>query len=150
MRMNIKFNKIFWMIGLHLFVIFWTLGYLIADNTPPYIYFADESYVKPSVTQKGHQVEVYWKLKVNRICPGHIIRSIVDEKTGVKFSYDPYPAISAIKIGDDHLSRTFLLPEGISPGKKIYRANAEYVCNPLQRFWPLKVQTPDLQFEIIP
>lgn len=146
----IKTNKCFWMLGLILCAAFGMLGYLIADNQPPYVYFADASYVKPSVTQKGHQVEVYWKLKVNRICPGHIIRSIVDEKTGVKFSYDPYPAISAIKIEDDHLSRTFLLPEGISPGKKIYRANAEYACNLLQRFWPLKVQTPDLYFEIVP
>lgn len=145
-----KSGRAFWLLAANMICIFGSFGYLIADNQPPYTYYPDESYVKPSTTYPGHQVEVYWKLKVNRVCRGTAVRIIVDERTGARFSYDPTAATATIKLGDDHLRRTFLLPDGISPGKKMYRAEGEYVCNILQRFFPLKVVTPELQFEVLP
>jgi hypothetical protein len=63
-------------------------------------------------------------------------------------SYDPTPALGTVKIGDTSIERTFFLPEGMLPGRKLYRANAEYICNPLHRIWPLKVQTPDIPFDV--
>ena len=139
----------FWLVAIYLTIVFGAFGFMLADNQPPYVYDVSQSYVKPNPTIPGHQVEVFWKLKkINRICPGSNVRTIVDERTGASFSYDATPAMATIKFGDDHLSRTFLLPDGISTGRKIYRANLEYACNPLQRFWPLKVQTPDLHFEV--
>lgn len=140
--------KLIWIIGVNVACICGWIGYMAADNQPPYDYFVTESYVVPSPSLAGHQVTVHWKLKVNRICPGFIIRTIVDAKTMARVSYDPAPAFGMVRTDDDHLDRTFFLPEGMRPGPKIYRANAEYVCNLLQRIWPLKVQTPDLHFEV--
>jgi hypothetical protein len=140
--------KPFWFAGCTIAVISGLIAYLLADNQPPYVYDAEQSYVIPSHTSPGHQVAVHWSIKVNRLCPGSIVRTIVDARTGARTSYDPTPAILTIETTDTVLDRTFLLPQGMGLGRKIYRANAEYVCNPLQRIWPLKVQTPDLLFEV--
>jgi hypothetical protein len=140
--------KLFWFSGYLIATLFGLFAYLLADNQPPYVYIVDESYVIPSHVSPGHQVAVHWSIKVNRLCPGSIVRTIVDARTGARVSYDPTPAILTIESGDTALDRSFLLPDGIRPGNKIYRANAEYICNPLQRIWPLKVQTPDLFFEV--
>lgn len=142
--------RVFWVVGLNLAAILGLLAFMIADNQPPYTYFADGSYLIPERAAPGHQISVHWKIKVNRLCPGAIVRTVVDARTGARMSYDPTPAMVTIQMGDSSLDRTFLLPQGMGPGRKLYRANAEYVCNPLQRIWPLKVQTPDLFFDVEP
>lgn len=140
--------KIVWIIGVNIACLFGWLAYMVGDNQPPYSYIVEQSYVIPNPSQSGHQVQVHWQFKINRLCPGSIVRTVVDAKTGAKFSYDPTPALGTVRGGDDHLDRTFFLPDGIRPGPKLYRANAEYICNPLHRIWPLKVQTPDIPFEV--
>lgn len=121
---------------------------MFADNQPPYTYDAEHSYIKPDPSDGGKQVIVHWAIKVNRLCPGSIYRTIVDARTGAKVTYDATPAFLSIKQDDTVLERSFHLPEEILSGPKIYRANAEYYCNPLQRFFPLKVQTPDIKFTV--
>lgn len=140
--------KLFWFAGYAIAIGFGGCAYLLADNQPPYIYDIEQSYVIPSRASPGHQVAVHWSIKVNRLCPGSIVRTIVDARTGARMSYDPTPGDMTIEPTDTVLDRTFLLPQGMGLGPKIYRANAEYACNPLQRIWPLKVQTPDLLFEV--
>lgn len=132
-------------------VIIAPMVYMMADNQPPYDYDGVNSQVIPSQTPAGRQLRVHWVLKrVNRICPGSITRTIVDQKSGTRISYDPAPAATNVELGDTELDRTFLLPPEIPPGKKWYYADAEYACNPLQRFYPLKLRTPRLSFEVVP
>lgn len=126
------------------------VSYMAFDTQPPYVYDAVSSYVVPRQTLAGHQITVHWKLaSVNRVCPGVITRNIVDARTGVRVTYDPVPAAGSF---DDHeLDRTFFLPQGITPGPKLYYADGAYGCNLLQRYWrPLVVRTPSLAFEILP
>lgn len=126
------------------------LSYMIGDNAPPYEYDVGNSFVIPSHTLAGRQMMVHWKLsRVNRICPGSITRYIVDQETNVRISYDPTAAARTIEAADSSLDRTFFLPPGISPGKKWYYADAEFACNPLQHFFPLRVRTPRLSFEVV-
>lgn len=123
--------------------------YMIADNQPPFEYDAERSYVVPRVTESGRQMLVHWEFKrINRICPGSITRYVVDRRTTARFSYDPTPAATTVEIGEDHLDRTFFLPQEVPPGPKWYYATAEFACNPLQRFYPMRVQTPRLPFEV--
>jgi hypothetical protein len=140
--------KLLWIVGVIVSIVLGCIAFMFADNQPPYSYIVEKSYVIPNPSHAGHQVLIHWEFKINRLCPGTIVRTIVDAKTGATISYDPTPALSTVKIGDTFLERTFFLPEGIRPGPKLYRANAEYVCNPLHRVWPLKVQTPDIPFEV--
>lgn len=138
---------LFWTAGAFLSIAFGVISYLAADNQPPYDYDVSKSYIKPSVSQAGHQVTVHWEVKINRICKGFIVRNIIDSRTGAITSYDPVAALG-LPTGDDFLDRTFFLPEGMGVGPKLYRVQAEYNCNLLQNFFPLKVQTPDLHFVI--
>lgn len=121
-------------------------GFLSADNKPPYSYNAAKSYIKPDPAGAGRQVTIHWEVKNNRYCPGFITRSIIDAKTKVIVSYDPFPAL--FEEGEHFIDRSFYLPDSIEPGIKIYRVNGVYFCNILQRLWPLKVQSPDIFFEI--
>lgn len=138
-----------WIIGAVLALLLGGVAYMAADNQPPYDYIIEQSYVRPNPAHPGRQITVHWELKINRICPGVIVRTIVDAKTKARVSYDPALALVTVRAGDTSLERTFFLPEEMLPGPKLYRANAEYICNPLNRIWPLKVQTPDLYFEVI-
>lgn len=131
-------------------IILGALAFMSADTTPPYEYDVAESYVIPEQTQAGHQLTVHWKIKVNRICPGTIVRTIVDTKTGIRVSYDPTPAANTLETVDHELNRTFMLPTGIPPGAKWYYSDGDYACNLLQRFYPLHVRTPRLPFTVLP
>lgn len=140
--------KRFWIAGLNIACLFGWLAFMLADNQPPYSYIVEKSFVRPNPAHSGRQVTIHWEFKINRLCPGAIVRTIVDARTKAKVSYDPTPALGTVAMGDTSLERTFFLPEEMLPGPKLYRANAEYICNPLHRIWPLKVQTPDLAFEV--
>jgi hypothetical protein len=131
------------------------LTYMLADNQPPYEYLTGRSYLTPLVAKQGSQMTVHWELRVNRYCPGVVSRTIIDEKTGVRISYDPVLVIAepgvSLQFGPDRvmlLNRSFTLPLTIDPGPKLYRAYIEFHCNPLQFIWPLRVKTPDLEFVV--
>ena len=140
--------KFYWIIGSFIAALLAALAYMAADNQHPYTYNVEKSYVKPNPAAAGRQITVHWEFVTHRTCPGAIVRTIVDARTGAKVSYDPTPALGTVRMGDISMERTFFLPEEMLPGPKLYRSNAEYICNPLHRIWPLKVQTPDIAFEV--
>lgn len=123
--------------------------YMIADTLPPYEYDVDKSYVVPEKTLSGRQMLVHWEFKrVNRVCAGTITRYIVDQQTGARISYDPYPAANEVEASKLFLDRTFFLPPEIAPGPKWYYADGDFACNPLQYFYPMRVRTPRLPFVV--
>lgn len=131
------------------FLIIMPLVYMFADNEPPYVFDVERSYITPVRVQSLEPVIVHWYLlKINRICPGIIIRYIVDSKTGIKTTYDATNAVVPDNKDDRELERVFFLPQGITPGPKIYRSDGLYVCNMVHRFWPLHVLSPDLHFDV--
>lgn len=139
-------------IGIALALIMCPLAYLLFDGhyPDPYDYDGPHSFIVPERSQAGTVVEVHWAVKVNRTCPGKITRSLVDIHSGIKTTYEPAEANVWMHIGDHYLEKTFTLPPAISAGPKLYRANGEYVCNWLNYLWPLRQQTPDLFFEVLP
>ncbi len=126
------------------------IAFMAFDRIPPYEYDAARSYVVPSQTNSGRQMTVHWHFaRVNRVCVGSITRRVVDQESGIRFSYDPTAAARSVELEDTKLVRTFFLPQDVTPGKKWYFADAEFACNPLQRFYPLRVRTPRLSFEVL-
>ena len=52
-------------------------GFLAADNTHPFDYIAEGSYIKPPTGRPGEQVIVSWSVRQNRsICPGIVTTGI--------------------------------------------------------------------------
>lgn len=125
------------------------ISYMMFDTLPPYEYDELQSYVIPEHTPAGRQMLVHWKFKrVNRTCVGSITRYVVDQETKIRISYDPTAAARTVDRDDMALDRTFYLPPNTVPGKKWYYVDAEFACNPLQHFYPLRVRTPRLTFEV--
>lgn len=136
--------------------IFGALVYMITDNKPPYEWTFGE--IVPNPTSNGAQVQVHWKIKISRHCPGLINRQVVGpvydfEADGSKRTsalirnYDPFPAFAPTFVDPD-LWVTFNLPTNLEPGNYIYRVSGDYNCNLLQRFWPLHVKLPEIKFKV--
>lgn len=125
--------------------------FMAFDNTPPYLYDVDKSYVVPSPAREGDQITVKWRIKeIRQICPGSVQRLLIDTKTGIIVAaYDPTPAATSESIQDGYLNRTFALPRSLPTGKLAYRANVCYQCNAFQKLIkPLCTSTPTLYFEL--
>lgn len=138
-------------IGVILCGLFAWAAFMAADTMPPYEYDVENSYIIPSKAHDGDQITVMWKLKkVNRLCPGSNSRILFDPKTRVQLAtYDPTPAAISDSIKDGYLNRTFLLPRALPDGEIGYRADVCYICNPLQRIFPLCISTPELYFRVV-
>lgn len=151
MSSNIKISGTYLLSGILLMFVIGSLVFMWFDTIPPYEFDVSQSKIIPQVAESGMQIRVDWKVKVNRICPGINIRELFDPITKTRLTiYDPVPTASDAALeGDDHLIRTFLLPRRISKGTVGYRAHLFYQCNWLQGFFPLKIDTPELFFELI-
>jgi hypothetical protein len=125
------------------------MAYMLADNEAPYIYDVEHSYIKPSETMADHHVIVHWEMRINRICPGMVVRNIIDAHTGVKITYDAVPAVH-LSMTDPTINNVLYLPAGILPGAKLYQVDGYFSCNLLQQFYPLHTVTPRIPFTILP
>lgn len=118
--------------------------YWVLDNAPPYAWESGE--VVPDPAPDGSQVSVHWRLKIARICPGVIQRQIIDAREEVH-NYDPVLAAAREDVNPEFWV-TFKLPLGLPLGISKYRVHASYACNPLQRWWPIRVTTPEIPFTL--
>lgn len=124
------------------------LAYWAMDRQPAYEYLHGE--IIPDPAPQGGQVSLPWTISVNRLCPGNVLRVLYDADTGAMVSaYDRTPSSISVKIGDTKLVKTFQLIRGLPPRIR-YTANVCFECNPLQKVWPICVQTPDLFFRMQP
>lgn len=126
-------------------ITFWAV-----DNTKPYVFYVDESSILPNKAAGNDQMIVRWKIDYVRPCDGLVKREIFDPiSQTIVAAYDPQPSYSnSLPLGPGYLNKTFLLPRSTLPGRYGYRARLEYWCNPLQRFWPIRYNTPELYFEV--
>lgn len=140
------------------------IAFMLLDNVPPYVWDVEKSYALPSPAIDGGRVTVFWKIKtVNRICPASSQRTFRDastrdlDKDGNRIpysgdlvaTYDATPAASSVRSTDDRIVRTFVLPRGL-PTTVDYSSHVCFSCNPLQKIWPLCLDTPELTFEVSP
>lgn len=125
------------------------ITYWALDTQHPYDFVASESYVVPYTARGNDQMIVKWRVVAHRTCPGLIRRELIDPKTDVVLAvYDPQIAAPKYKLEDGYLNKVFMMPRSVQPGMVGYRSHLEYWCNPLQRLWPLRYDTPTLLFEV--
>lgn len=128
--------------------------WMALDREPPYI--IANGHMTPDHPYPGQQITIEWDLKSVRACPASssatVHRTIVDSK-GVKHDYATVHAIfhtDRTNMDVPTIIRTLDLPGNISPGLARYYSEACYPCNPIQEFWPVCIQTPDILFEVVP
>lgn len=142
--------RVMFSVSVLLAVILAPITYWALDNQRPYAFDASKSVIIPNVAIGNDQMIVKWWVHVYRQCDGIITRELFDPQTQVILAvYDQQRAsLSAVARGPGTLNKTFLLPRQIQTGRIGYRSRLEYYCNPLQRIWPIRYQTPDLFFEV--
>ncbi|MGY3366204.1 hypothetical protein ACVWZL_003329 [Bradyrhizobium sp. GM2.4] len=125
------------------------LAVMALDNEPPYVYDGVHSVIIPDPAPQGAMVTVDWRiLKISRICPGQIQRFFTNKDTAeIVATLDTTEVSRAVRPGDQHLARAFVLPPNLPPNVG-YFAEVRFQCNILQHLFPLRVLTPELTFHV--
>lgn len=127
--------------------VFW----MLLDRDPPYVRTSGE--MIPANPEPGAFVSVKWTIQVERVCspsvPRNVTRTVVDAK-GVIHDYEPVDGIYGTKNQETAggITREFQLPLSIAQGHARYHSSACFACNPIQHFWPVCIDTPDIPFDI--
>jgi hypothetical protein len=121
------------------------LFYMATDRDPPFQ--RGPGRIFPVNPLPGSAVEVEWEGKRIRDCDGYVYRKIIDSH-GVVFSIEGVPVTYFKTRNPDPLVRYFRLPVGAAPGPAKYIATTHYYCNPLHRWWPIVVETPQIDFNL--
>jgi hypothetical protein len=133
-------------------ILFGPALWMLLDREPPFAVIS--GHIDPPNPVVNGSIMVTWDIKTERSCRpssrAKVTRTIVDSK-GVRHAYDPVNAIYGTpdQQRNDKVERTVPLPENIT-GPAKYSSVACYACNPLQEFWPICVQMPEINFEIEP
>ena len=137
------------------------LTWMMLDREPPYISESGRITAAPpdrcGLPDKtpvglmaGGCAAIDWKIKAIRNCKPasqfNVTRVIVDQqgqhvlpKATSIYSLEEYPK---------ELTRYFPLPTTLAVGPASYRSTALYACNPLQYFFPIVVDRPDVLFTV--
>jgi hypothetical protein len=122
--------------------------WMLMDRTPPFELLLGR--VIPSEVAPGSEMTIEWTVKTNRVCPGYVERRVILADKSV-ITYDWTPAIRREDISNERLIRSFVLSRRASdvPGSAHYRSRTCYTCNPLQHWWPICSDTPELPFTVL-
>lgn len=128
---------------------FTPLTWMVTDRDPPYS--IERVTIEPSEPVVGGNIAITFHIKRGRgTCgSGVIYREFKQIKGGRLFVYDPITRATPPDITEGHFTRVATLPSGLN-GEALYRGEACYPCNPLQRLfnWPVCVHTPDVLFNV--
>lgn len=121
------------------------IAFMALDRDLPYDAQAGE--IAPPDPHPGETVQVHWRGVRTRSCVGTVHRTIIDSR-GVTYTMIAVDAVYDQPQNAISLTREFALPVQIAPGPAIYKAHTEFVCNPVQRFWPISMDAPPVHFNI--
>lgn len=170
--MDRKLNAIIAILSVALVV---PVAWMLLDRDPPYVRTEGEIVAVdpdacgippvPSATgqsrdismpiRAGGCVEVKWSIKTIRNCPAsgggdNITRHLRDSTGVVKPIGSLRRNLSEHEIQTNTVRQLMVLPAPIPAGSATYASSACYACNPLQQlFWPVCVDQPDIEFEIV-
>lgn len=118
-------------------LIFW------ANEQVPVAY-STRSALTPQVAPGG-ELRIKIKAEISKpSCKATVFRSIVDSADII------YDIVSVNRPAFADYEVVMTIPLGAAPGKARYRARVEWNCNPVQKYFPLVILQPELEFEILP
>lgn len=123
---------------------FW---YLLTDRDLPLRIARGE--ISPTRVVLGDTADVHWQMEVLRVCSGVVYRSLIDSQDTV-WNSAPIKTRKSIRVGKLQFTREFQVPYGMALGPAKYQVTVLWKCNALQKYWPIKQQTPVLNFIVVP
>lgn len=133
---------IFLFIMFNLVVVFPSLGYLLYNEPPPFVYSRREV-LTPSVPPGG-TLKIQISGDISKKCAASVERTIVDGK-GIPFDLGEEPRDSRT----DYTVEV-PIPLGTAPGQSYYVAHIKWACNVVQQWFPQEVLQRRLRFMIEP
>tara|TARA_R110000868_G_scaffold30181_3_gene111965 strand:+ start:1151 stop:1609 length:459 start_codon:yes stop_codon:yes gene_type:complete len=127
-------------------IIFGPLIWWVTDRTPPVILEGYE--LSPSSVAPGETI--YRVIKVNRLrlCETDPDTVLIDGAK-VRWHFEEPPILSPGPLGRDSYKRPVVIPLQANPGPAEIRTSANYTCNALHKYWPIKIVGKPLEFQII-
>jgi len=124
----------------------------VGDRRDP-IDFIDGRMV-PKNVYPGQVVEVHWYAERKRAgCDGEFSRRIIDAAGKIHdFLIEPETAPKKLLVigKPEKIPRTFLLPDGMVPGRAYYTPRGHFWCNWLQKMlWPMELDAPWVPFNVL-
>jgi hypothetical protein len=126
---------------------------VVANRGQPFTFV--HSYIKPETVVPGGSFTAYFVIKdVIKVCDGVVHRTVVDSRGNIwQLPVGPvdYATIDYGPNGGPTrtFAHTFMLDPRAEPGPAVYRARAEFWCNPIQRYvWSIDGGQNDVAFSI--
>lgn len=120
-------------------------GIFLSDREVPFVRHWGE--VIPARAAPGETVRVVWHATFRRPCLGVIDRYLTDSIENT-FTLPSSPVRYAQLEKEGEPLSTFVVPRNAKCGLAKYTADAKYICNLSHNIWPIRVNKPDIVFEI--
>lgn len=121
------------------------LGWWAQDRSNP-ITVANVHVLTPSVSAGG-TLKIQYDVIRHRSCELTVNRFIIDA-TNVRFVLDDTHFVGLFPLGAEQVVIPIDIPAKVSSGEAFYRSYASYICNPLQRLWPITVPVGEVRFVV--
>ena len=121
------------------------LGFLAGDRDLPTV-----TYVAMALTPEvapGADFRVKYVMRRIRSCEVHVDRFIFDGEN-IRHVLPSLELNAGLRLGEDQYTVPVRVPESAKPGRARYSVTSSYICNPLQRLWPIVGQQRDIWFDI--
>lgn len=123
-----------------------TVGFWVLDRQSPTVVIDAVPMNEP--VRPGEDLRIKYRVQRFRSCETTIDRTLFDADQvrvildDIAFNSAPGP------MGESVYVATVPIPRSFATGAGRYRVATKYVCNPLQRLWPVVVENPDLYFKV--
>lgn len=121
------------------------LGFLAGDRDPPTTVY--QVRVLSPVVERGGLLKIAYTLRRHRHCTTEINRFIYD-KDGFRHPLPDQKFNPGLKLGEEEYAIAVEIPITAVAGPARYETNSNYVCNPMQNFWPIIGGQRSLSFTI--
>jgi hypothetical protein len=139
-------NKQHFIAGAVALIIAAPLAYMVFDRRTPII--VEAAYVaSPQPLRPGQKFRIGYNVNRIKLC-SYTIQPIMFDGAKIRYEWDSQRLHSGGELGEDSYFIERTLPEGAKEGQGRYFTVLLYACNPLQQFWPVRVQTPAIHFTI--
>jgi hypothetical protein len=127
------------------------LGVWASDREPPYI--LENGIVSPNPAIHGEAIRLQSDVIVYRSgCSGIFQRTMTDA-AGFPWVFPPTPTqFNDLPPGKYRIATPipYILPMAIASGETCSSTDTTFYCNPLHKFWPIKVHTACVKFMVAP
>lgn len=136
-RMAIYFSVfVLWVVG------GW-LGSLASDREVPVLIYTAEA--SSPIVSPGSELRIEYTLLRRRSCEVSSDRFIIDSRK-TRHELPDLNIKAGLDIGQDHYFVPVEVKPEVATGPAVYRTITSYVCNPMQRIFPIRAGQRDITF----